>query len=46
MIEWGQEAGDVQLARVIRNGEAKVSEIGAIPWFANSSLEDGWSYIT
>ena len=46
VIEWGQGAGDVQLARVIRNGEAKVSEIGAIPWFANSSLEDGWSYIT
>lgn len=46
MIELGQGIRGAQLARVIRNGEVKVSEIRVIPWFADSSLEDRWSYIT
>lgn len=46
VIAWGRGTRGAQLARVIRDEEVKVSEIRVISWFADSSLEDRWSYIT
>ena len=46
VIAWGRGTRGAQLARVIRDEEVKVSDIRVISWFADSSLEDRWSYIT